>query len=107
MCFQPAYRAVHVGELVEAEESDPEGGEVITFTAHQGYSGSHLETTLLELRAAADLGIIREGHYDAGCGESIGGDGGEPELREQGAHSRPEGDLSQTQLGAQRRGSRA
>src|SRR6478735_9203050 len=96
--FEPLHGAIDISELVETEESHPKRGEVVSFAAHQGYAGGHLDATLLELRAAADLGIIREGHDHAGGGKSFGGDGGEPELCEQGADSRAEGDLSQTQV---------
>ena len=63
VCCEPPDGAIYISELVEAEEPYPEGGEVVSFTAHQGYAGGHLDTTLLELRAAADLGIIGEGHH--------------------------------------------
>ena len=74
VCFEPLDGAVYVRELVEAEESHPEGGEVVSFAAHERYAGRHLHATLLELRAAPDLRIIGEGHHDAGCGESFGRD---------------------------------
>ena len=65
MRFEPLYGAIYISELVEAEESHPKRGEVVSFAAHQGHAGGHLDATLLELRAAADLGIIGEGHHHA------------------------------------------
>ena len=65
VCCEPPDGAIYISELVEAEEPYPESGEVVSFTAHQGYAGGHLDATLLELRTAADLGIIGEGHHHA------------------------------------------
>src|SRR3954452_12984065 len=56
-CFEACDGAFDIGELVEAEESDPEGGEVVAFTAPERHPGGCLKTHLLELRAAADLWI--------------------------------------------------
>ena len=94
---EPLHGAVDVGELVEAEEPHPEGGEVVALAAHQRYAGGDLEAPLLELRAAPDLGIVRERHHDAGRGESLGRDGANPQLREHGSDPRAEGDLGPAQ----------
>src|SRR3954453_9932029 len=76
-CFEPRKGAVHISELVETKKTNTEGGEVVSFAAHERYAGRHLDASLLELHPAADLGVIGEGHHHARCGEPLGGDRGE------------------------------
>ena len=66
---EPRDGAVHVGELVETEQTHPERGEVVPLTAHQRDAGGDLQTVLLEPGAAAELGIVGVRDDHAGSGE--------------------------------------
>ena len=88
-CLQSSDRAIDVAKLVEPEESDSEGREVIALAAHQWHPSSHLNAELLELRAATDLRVVGVGHYDGWGREAVGGDGRKAVFAEHGSHSGP------------------
>src|SRR5699024_136580 len=60
------HRAVHVGELVQAEQPDAEGGEVFSLAALQRHTGRHLHTGAGEGRPGADLRVVGVGDHHCG-----------------------------------------
>src|SRR5699024_1720096 len=63
-CLEPGHGAVDVAELVQAEQADPEGGEVLPLSALQRHTGGHLHSGPLERRTAVQVGVVGVHHHD-------------------------------------------
>src|SRR5690349_1473857 len=56
--LESGHGAGHVVQLVEAEEAEPEGREVLTLTALQRHARGHLEAERLEGGARLEVGSV-------------------------------------------------